>query len=764
MRDTLTLVLVLIFCCTASFTKAYAFDHNGAIASDTLVSIEDTVYLQISDCAGLADLCIDIPVADISGFQIFNNGASYNLGISPCDLDTITRYNYTALFQPGPYVLQSWMINGDLYTLPNFNTIDELVAFMNSVDPMGNWVHDTVNELIVGGVDSNVYTDMIIFVVSISSPYVMGVNQTFEANGTSMNFMVGDNEVVLIDNLGCSDTFNVSVSCVQPDTVYLNMMISDSSVECFDFSELLGDVSTVTNICPGASGTAANFLLVNNDSCVVVTTFAAGTDVGCYVACDTFGICDTTIIIANVTVPGSPGTHFYTDTIFTSDTELFCINTSILPGIPDTIYNICPSSSGSFVDFNINTSSYCIDYEGLAVGSDTACIVVCDDLGVCDTTFMYVTVLNLGADYLFDTLFLNTNETFCDFDLTELPGTVIDITNGCPGSSGTYVDFIVDNTTNCVTYSALGVGKDTACIYLTDDLGNMDTLFMIVCVQEPSPDIVIDTIRLGLNAGYCLDLTELGGNITDTVYFCSPTTGNAVNFVPNNVTLCIDVEAIALGTDTFCVYVCDDFGVCDTTYFYLTVEEDDMASDPPVASNDSDTTSLNDSVVTNVCGNDVIPGNSLTNFYVLPIADGGVGPMNGVAFVNNDCTIQYQPNDGFCGETDSYSYVICNSMGCDTAVVTIMVECPASELTIYDGFSPNGDPINEFFTIEGIENYPESVLYVFNRWGEQVFKAQNYQNDWAGTWEGLALPDGVYFYALDDGEGNEYSGYVMLTR
>ena len=763
MRYTLTFLIVFSLGLNALYGKSDTNFHSGMVG-DTIVSIQDTTYLQISDCSALAELCVDIPITEITNYQILADGFAYNNGIAGCDLDTITRYSYTALFNPSTYILQSWMINNNSHTLPSFNTIDELVAFMNSVDPGGNWVHDPTNELIIGGVDSNVYTDMVIFVVAISSPYIMGVNQTFEAAGITLRFDQGFTEVVIIDNnIGCSDTFFVDVSCIELDTLVLNMFLGDNVVECFDFSALPGTVVSVTNICPANSGTSADMMLVNGDSCVVIVASTPGTDIGCFVACDSLGLCDTTTIIANVAIPGGPGTHEYQDTVDNSGSDLLCINTLVFSGTPDTIYNICPTTSNINVLFNIDQTSFCVTYQGLANGTDTACIVVCDDLGICDTTNMSITSIINSPNYYYDTLFLNMSETYCDFDLSALPGNITNMVNGCAANSGEYVDFIVDLPNNCVIYSSIDVGKDTACIYIFDDMGNTDTTFMTICALAPQPETIIDTLRIGVGAAYCLDQSQLGGNITDSVYLCGSTGTNAIMYDPNNLTLCIDVEAINLGTEEFCVYICDDFMVCDTTYFQITVEED-VNSGSPIAVDDNDVTSQNNEVVTNVCGNDMLPGNNLTAFYVLPESDGGLGPQNGAAFVNDDCTIEYEPNEGFCGDTDAYTYVICNSAGCDTANVIINVECPVSELTFFDGFSPNGDNVNDFFVIEGIQGYPNSELLIFNRWGEQVLKVANYQNDWFGQWEGVTLPDGVYFYYLDDGEGNEYSGDVMLNR
>ncbi len=763
MRYTLTTLIVFSLGLTSLFGNSNTFFNPGMVA-DSILDIQDTTYLQISNCSVLAELCVDIPTSEITNYQILADGLAYNNGIAQCDFDTITRYSYSALFMPSTYVLQNWTINGDPNNLASFETIDELVTFMNSVDPEGNWVHDPTNELIVGGVDSNVYTDMIIFVVAIQTPSVMGVNQTFEANGTTLRFDQGFTEVIIIDNaIGCSDTFYVDVSCVIPDTLILNMFLGDNSVECFDFSELPGELESVTNVCPANSGTAAIMNLVNGDSCVVVVASSPGTDIGCFVFCDSLGLCDTTTIIANVSIPGGVGTHEFVDTIYNTTPDLFCINTAVLPGVPDTIYNICPSSSNDNVNFTIDLMTYCVSYQGMSNGTDTACIVVCDDMGICDTTNMAITFILNGPDYYYDTIYLNATETYCDFDLSDLPGTVTNIENGCPDNSGEYIDFTVDVVTNCVTYNSMDIGKDTACIYITDDMGNVDTTFMIVCSVAPQPETITDTIRLGISETYCLDQSELSGNITDSVYLCGSNAANAVTFDPNNLTLCIDVEAIALGTEMFCVYICDDFMVCDTTFFDITVVEDDEMG-IPVAVEDTDSTSLNTSVVTNVCGNDIVPGNMSTGFYVLPVSDGGIGPQNGVAFANPDCTITYVPEDGFCNDTDGYTYVICNSMGCDTTTVTIVVDCPVTELTFYDGFSPNGDGVNDFFVIQGIEGYPNSELTLFNRWGNQVYKISNYQNNWAGQWDGIDLPDGVYFYYLDDGEGNEFSGNVTLHR
>lgn len=107
--------------------------------------------------------------------------------------------------------------------------------------------------------------------------------------------------------------------------------------------------------------------------------------------------------------------------------------------------------------------------------------------------------------------------------------------------------------------------------------------------------------------------------------------------------------------------------------------------------------------------------------------------------------------------------------GTDTVVVHVdssgLIECDT--LIIYDVFSPNGDGTNDTWIIDGLENYPDNELQIFNRWGNVVFEAQPYLNDWDGISkkEG-ALPSATYYYILNlhDAKETVHSGSVTLIR
>ncbi|MCK0144467.1 gliding motility-associated C-terminal domain-containing protein [Arenibacter sp. F26102] len=84
-------------------------------------------------------------------------------------------------------------------------------------------------------------------------------------------------------------------------------------------------------------------------------------------------------------------------------------------------------------------------------------------------------------------------------------------------------------------------------------------------------------------------------------------------------------------------------------------------------------------------------------------------------------------------------------------------------------FTPNGDGVNDTWTIYGIENYPNSIVRVFNSWGKEVFAAKNYQNNWDGHYKDLSsgLPDGgSYYYQVDlEGDGRvDMDGWLFLAK
>ncbi|MFX0556460.1 BspA family leucine-rich repeat surface protein [Maribacter sp. CXY002] len=116
-----------------------------------------------------------------------------------------------------------------------------------------------------------------------------------------------------------------------------------------------------------------------------------------------------------------------------------------------------------------------------------------------------------------------------------------------------------------------------------------------------------------------------------------------------------------------------------------------------------------------------------------------------------------------------------NSLGDAVSCGEFIFTTVTQDDTLY-GFSPNGDGINDFWSIDGIELHPENTVYIYNRWGDLVFQIQGYDNQ-SNVFSGTAnkrtklgaseLPSGTYFFNIQvSGEHNlkKLQGFVVLKR
>jgi gliding motility-associated-like protein len=98
----------------------------------------------------------------------------------------------------------------------------------------------------------------------------------------------------------------------------------------------------------------------------------------------------------------------------------------------------------------------------------------------------------------------------------------------------------------------------------------------------------------------------------------------------------------------------------------------------------------------------------------------------------------------------------------DSVVVTLSGE---QIITIYNIITPNGDGFNDTWYIENILNFPNNTISIFNRYGQIVHEATAYANDWDGTRNGDALPDGSYYYVIEMTDTGEiFKGTLNIVK
>lgn len=110
-----------------------------------------------------------------------------------------------------------------------------------------------------------------------------------------------------------------------------------------------------------------------------------------------------------------------------------------------------------------------------------------------------------------------------------------------------------------------------------------------------------------------------------------------------------------------------------------------------------------------------------------------------------------------------YTITVINNHLC-TATDTLFVQVLLMPV-IPNVFSPNGDGKHDTWHIEYLNKYPFCTVDVFDRNGQPVFHSYTYDTEWDGTYNGKAVPIGVYYYVIKPNSGREpITGSVTIIR
>ncbi len=179
----------------------------------------------------------------------------------------------------------------------------------------------------------------------------------------------------------------------------------------------------------------------------------------------------------------------------------------------------------------------------------------------------------------------------------------------------------------------------------------------------------------------------------------------------------------------------------------------------PDVADDYFTIEFNKTIELSIIDNDELP--LLYDFEILTNPDFGT-------VERIESKLLYRP-DVMNPKDVSFTYRACSRSCpdfCDIATVFIYINQDIACLppTI---ITPNMDGINDTFFIPCLSNgnYPRNKIFIFNEWGNEVFSATEYENNWQGEYNGGPLPAGTYFYVLDLGNDSEpIKGFLIIQR
>jgi gliding motility-associated-like protein len=114
-------------------------------------------------------------------------------------------------------------------------------------------------------------------------------------------------------------------------------------------------------------------------------------------------------------------------------------------------------------------------------------------------------------------------------------------------------------------------------------------------------------------------------------------------------------------------------------------------------------------------------------------------------------------------EDTRYKLTVTTAAGC-IAYDDIFVKVLKKPIVV-NAFTPNGDGINDTWTIKYLDTYPGNTVDIYNRQGERVYSSVGYASPWDGRFNGKVLPTGTYYYIINPKNGRKViSGNVTIIK
>lgn len=152
---------------------------------------------------------------------------------------------------------------------------------------------------------------------------------------------------------------------------------------------------------------------------------------------------------------------------------------------------------------------------------------------------------------------------------------------------------------------------------------------------------------------------------------------------------------------------------------------------------------------------------------------GGTATINGSSNFGN-LTYRWSPAFGLSDasilnpivtaeNTTAYTITAYSDLGCSVSE-TVIVKVVDS-FNIPNTFSPNGDGINDLWNLKLLNTYENSLVEIFNRYGQVVYSIVGYRIPFDGYFEGKQLPVGTYYYVIAPGNGKKnITGALTIIR
>lgn len=754
-----------------------------------------TITVQSNDMASIQWLS---PFSGGNPMQVITQGGTYSATVSFCNITTqvdilITQYTIPAeILLPG----SDTICVGNTVTLMgnpgmsdyNWNNGENL-SQVYEVDQTGMYILETID---ANGCESS---DTVLIYnfpqpsapVSNDTMICSGSTVTLIAQGNgSINWYSNPETTILIqtgDSLtviaGQNDTSffvtNTTGACPSVATE-VTVFINSASINL----EILGSDSICTNdtlLLSVTSVVGINYQwngpngYTSSDDTIIISPANNNTE-GFYFLTATNGICASATDSMEVVVLDLVLQSFTEDSVF------------ICQG--DTLKIDADSLAGNYTWQNGNTGNYFLAYQpgnyfysyanlnGCSADSDTITVSwltnpilpTVADASVCPGTPLYLFNTGIGSTNWYDTsmTLLSFNDTLYFSEITQETIVLVQLTdtNGCESN----IDTVFISLTPLLPAPMITT-NDTICLNGNLDLSANTANGFTYNWNGPNgftssledPSIAPVTLQ---NAGtYSLFINQ-GNCFSDTA----------------EITISVDVvpDLISSNDTGICAgFSVELFGYSSNGQYWDNGDTNSNIQVSPSA------TTIYTVATTNGCGTVsdditviVFPDPNGSAGQDITIVYGNEGQFNasgGVSYewINTSglsCTTCADPEVDVEEDTE-YAVIVTDQNGCtNTDTVWVFVEYPFNYF-IPNSFTPNGDGINDVFYLKG-HGVDFFELKIYDRWGEQLFKTNDLNSGWDGTFKGESLSNGVFVYIVSgqllDGRTFKEKGAVTLIR
>jgi len=118
----------------------------------------------------------------------------------------------------------------------------------------------------------------------------------------------------------------------------------------------------------------------------------------------------------------------------------------------------------------------------------------------------------------------------------------------------------------------------------------------------------------------------------------------------------------------------------------------------------------------------------------------------------------YQSSGGFRVFPGQYTVFVRDIYECRTLIQEV------TAIGYQKFFTPNGDTIHDYWNVIGGENFPESRLTIYDRYGKFLTQIEPSSRGWDGTFNGKSLPSSDYWFRYEYDGGKIFKGHFTLKR